>query len=166
MPQHERLWAQPELGHGHVVTPQPGKVEASHLHPAKPQGATATSRTEQQCSVTTARAAAWSFPVHITKVPFRCILWAFFAIGFPVYQSVGPKTNKKKKQAQSPVCAENIGFLTTQTWPQSRKADPQHCAEQEKSPIHVDLTPQGRAKANTQTEARLENKHISKKEFT
>lgn len=46
------------------------------------------------------------------------------------------------------------------------QVDPQHCAEQEQSPIHVDLPLLGRAKANTQTEARLENKHLGKKEFT
>lgn len=48
----------------------------------------------------------------------------------------------------------------------TEQVDPQHCAEQEQSPIHVDLPLLGRAKANTQTEARLENKHLGKKEFT
>lgn len=80
MLQHEQLWAQPQLSHGPAATPQPGTAEASHLHPAKPQGAKATSRAEQCCSVTTATTAGWSFPVHITKVLFNYDLSVIFAV--------------------------------------------------------------------------------------
>lgn len=69
MLRHERLQAQPQLSHSRAATPQPRKAEASHLHPAKPQGATATSRAEQHCSVTTAT--GWSTPMYLTKVPLH-----------------------------------------------------------------------------------------------
>lgn len=156
MLRHERL------GRGCAATPQPGKAEASHLHPAQPQGATATSRAEQRCSVPTATTAGWSIPVLII---FCYTLWAFFAMRLSIYQLVGPRSKYKTKKNSTPkacVCRKCC-FLTAQTWPQSRKVDPQHCAEQEQSPVHADVTLLGRAKANTQSEARLEDKHLSKK---
>lgn len=70
----------------------------------------------------------------------------------------------KKTPPQKPCVWRKHCFFTRQSWPPSRKVDLHHHAEQKQSPSSCgfDTTEKSQNKYR-QTKARLENKHLSKK---
>lgn len=120
-------------------------------------------------------AAALSLPVHLSKVLF--LLSFFIRVFFchVIIKSLTPRLRSKythtpKKKSQKPcVWSRHWFFLTTQTWPPRRKVDLQCYIEQQQSssPYGFDTAEryQRQICIKAKTKARLENKHLSKKNF-